>query len=143
MFKVPTRQLANFGIAGNGRARNLTSTALVLASLLVTGSQAQAQSPSGIWARGDGNARVRIAPCGANICATNTWIRKPGSEKVGQVLIMKVKKVAAGLWKGTAFDPQRNLTVSMQMKVRARSMITSGCIVGGLICKSTNWSRIK
>lgn len=143
MFKVPTRQLANFGIAGNGRARNLTSTALVLASLLVTGSQAQAQSPSGIWARGDGNARVRIAPCGANICATNTWIRKPGSEKVGQVLIMKVKKVAAGLWKGSAFDPQRNLTVSMQMKVRARSMITSGCIVGGLICKSTNWSRIK
>lgn len=143
MFKVPTRQLANFGIAGNGRARNLTSTALVLASLLVTGSQAQAQSPSGIWARGDGNARVRIAPCGANICATNTWIRKPGSEKVGQVLIMKVKKVAAGLWKGTAFDPQRNLTVSMQMKVRARFMITSGCIVGGLICKSTHWSRIK
>jgi uncharacterized protein (DUF2147 family) len=143
MFKVPTRQLANFGIAGNGRARNLTSTALVLASLLVTGSQAQAQSLSGIWARGDGNARVRIAPCGANICATNTWIRKPSSEKVGQVLIMKVKKVAAGLWKGSAFDPQRNLTVSMQMKVRARSMITSGCIVGGLICKSTNWSRIK
>ncbi len=143
MFKVPALQLVKFCMTGNGRARKLTSTALVLAPLLITGSPAQAQSPSGIWARGDGNARVRIAPCGANICATNMWIRKSGSEKVGQVLIMKVKKVAAGLWKGSAFDPQRNLTVSMQMKVRVRSMVTSGCIVGGLICKSTNWSRIK
>ena len=142
IFKIPALQLVKFSMTGNGCTRKLTSTALILATLLIAGSPAQAQSPWGIWARGDGNARVRIAPCGTNICATNVWIRKPGSEKVGQVLIMTVKKSAAGIWKGSAFDPQRNLTVSMQMKVRARSMVTSGCILGGLICKSTNWTRI-
>lgn len=103
---------------------------------------AMAQSPLGNWARGDGNARVRIAPCGKNICATNTWIRNPGSEKVGQVLVMKVRKTREGSYKGSAFDPQRNLTVSMQMKVGAQKMTTSGCVAGGLICKSTNWTRL-
>lgn len=101
-----------------------------------------AQTPYGLWARGDGNARVRLAPCGANICATNTWIRNPGSEKVGQVLIMKVKKAAASLWKGSAYDPQRNLSVSMQMKVGKKKMTTSGC-VARILCKSTSWTRLK
>jgi uncharacterized protein (DUF2147 family) len=143
MFKVTALQIAEPGKPGRGRSSKMLAIAIVGAPMLIAASQAQAQSPSGLWARGDGNAKVRIAPCGTNICATNTWIRKPGSEKVGQVLVMKVKKVAAGLWKGSAFDPQRKLTVSMQMKVRARSMLTSGCIIGGLICKSTTWARIK
>ena len=89
---------------------------------------AYAQSPYGLWARGDGDARVRLAPCGSKICATNTWIRNPGSEKVGHVLIMKVKKVAASLWKGSAYDPQRKLSVSMEMTVgsKTRAMLDFG-----------------
>lgn len=110
---------------------------------LCVSTVAQAQSPLGNWARGDGNARVRIAPCGANLCATNTWIRNPGSEKVGHVLIMKVRKIAASLWKGSAYDPQRKLSVSMEMKVGRKTMSTSGCVAGGLFCKTTKWTRSK
>lgn len=117
--------------------------ALSGAIVLSLSAAAEAQSPLGNWARGDGDARVRIAPCGANLCATNTWIRNPGSEKVGQVLIMKVRKVAAGLWKGSAYDPQRKLSVSMEMKVGKSNMATSGCIAGGLLCKTTQWARRK
>ena len=119
--------------------RMLTLSGVLLACVPAS---AQAQSPLGQWSRGDGNARVRIAPCGANLCATNTWIRNPGSEKVGQVLVMKVKKAAAGLWKGSAYDPQRQLSVSMQMKVGAKAMSTSGCVAGGLLCKTTRWTRL-
>ncbi len=36
---------------------------------------AHAAEINGNWARGDGNARVRIAGCGKDICATNTWIK--------------------------------------------------------------------
>lgn len=112
------------------------TSALTLAS-------AMADSPNGHWARGDGNARVRIAPCGANLCATNTWIRNPGKERVGQVLVMKVKKSAPGTWKGSAFDPQRKMNFSMNMNVGKQNMTTRGCIAGGLICKSTTWTRLK
>ena len=118
-------------------------TILTLIFLTVATVPALAQSPYGSWARGDGNTRVQITPCGAEICATNTWIRKTGTEKVGHVLVMKVRKIAAGLWKGSAYDPQRKLTISMQMKVKRRSMTTSGCIIAGLLCKSTNWTRLK
>lgn len=120
-----------------------SALAILTLVLLATSAPAIAQSPYGIWARGDGNTRVKIAPCGAKICATNTWIRNRSTEKVGHVLVMKVKKIAAGLWKGSAYDPQRKLTISMQMKVRRRSMITSGCVIAGLLCKSTNWTRLK
>lgn len=56
------------------------------AAAMLTAAASQAQQPadpSGVWLRDDGNARVRIAPCGSNICATNLWI---GDTSRGEVL---------------------------------------------------------
>ena len=44
-------------------------------SLCGSATGESAPDPSGTWNRGDGNAKVRIAPCGSNICATNVWIK--------------------------------------------------------------------
>ena len=106
-------------------------------------STAEALSPLGLWARGDGVARVKIAPCGEKLCATNTWIR-PGTsgEKAGDVLVMSVKR-EGDAYSGSAFDPQRDLTYRMTMTVKAQSMVTRGCVLGGLLCKSVNWSRME
>lgn len=116
------------------------------AVLLMSASAAMADglSPMGDWARGDGAARVRIAPCGSNICATNTWI-KPGvkNEKAGDVLVMTINKNGSGDYKGSAFDPQRNMTFKLSMTVEGERMTTRGCMLGGLLCKSVNWSKIQ
>jgi len=108
-------------------------------------SAAVAGDPSiyGHWARGDGNARVRIAPCGGATCVTNTWIR-PGTpdEKAGDKLTMAVKPAGAGRWSGTAFDPQRNLRYSMTITVAQDHMASEGCILGGLVCKEMSWTRL-
>ncbi len=46
-----------------------------VAVLLATGqAYSSSQSIHGVWTRGDGNARVRIAACGPSLCATNVWI---------------------------------------------------------------------
>lgn len=43
-----------------------------VAVLLATGqAYSSSQSIHGVWTRGDGNARVRIAACGPSLCATN------------------------------------------------------------------------
>lgn len=98
--------------------------------------------PSGVWTREDGNARVRIAPCGVNICATNIWIGDTsGGENVGDRLVLTVSEGSAGTLVGTAYDPQRNLTYSMEMTIDARQLKTRGCILGGMLCKSVFWSR--
>ncbi|MEZ2223831.1 DUF2147 domain-containing protein [Rhizobium sp. RCC_161_2] len=110
---------------------------------LGSATMANAAGIDGQWARGDGNAKVRIAPCGSNICATNTWI-KPGtpSEKAGDILTMTIKPVSDGGYSGTAFDPQRNLTYKISVSVKGDTMTTRGCVLAGLLCKDVNWSRI-
>lgn len=97
----------------------------------------------GQWARGDGNAKVRIAPCGSNICAVNTWI-KPGTprEKAGDKLVMTIKPGADGVYSGNAFDPQRDLTYKITVTVSGDKMSTKGCVIAGLICKGVDWTRI-
>lgn len=105
-------------------------------------SAASKPDPSGVWMRGDGNAKVRIAPCGGDICATNLWIKDiSGGENVGDKLVMTVKPKSADTLSGKAFDPKRNLTYSIQVKVGKASLVTRGCVVGGLVCKNVNWTR--
>lgn len=118
--------------------------AIVLSSLVAapTIAASGASDPSGVWMRGDGNARVRIAPCGGNICATNVWIGDTsGGENVGDRLVLTVSAGNEGKLVGTAYDPQRGLTYSMEMTIKPRQLQTRGCVLGGLLCKSVNWSR--
>lgn len=115
----------------------------VLMVAFAWGPSAFADGMDGLWARGDGNARVRIAPCGSNICAVNTWI-KPGtpSEKEGDKLVMTVKPAADGGYSGTAFDPQRNLTYKLTVTLSGNSMTTRGCVLAGIVCKGVEWTRL-
>lgn len=104
---------------------------------------AHAVDIDGQWARGDGNAQVRIASCGSDICAINTWI-KPGTpkEKKGDKLVMSIKRGADGVYSGTAFDPQRDMSYKLTVTVNGDKMTTRGCIVAGLLCKAIDWTRI-
>ncbi|WP_246683029.1 DUF2147 domain-containing protein [Mesorhizobium sp. B2-1-3A] len=105
---------------------------------------ASAPDPSGTWNRGDGNAKVRIAPCGSNICATNVWIRDTsGGEAVGDRLVMTLRPKSADTLAGKAFDAKRALTYAIQLKVAGQRLVTRGCVAGGLVCKSVNWSRAR
>ena len=117
---------------------------LMLSAVVVAGSaNAQTLSPQGNWSRGDGKAKVRIAPCGAELCAVNTWIRAGvRDEKVGDKLVMSVVQDNDRTWKGKAFDPQRNLTYRLTIDVKGATMTTSGCVLGGLICKHVDWTRL-
>lgn len=111
--------------------------------LFVSEAGSAAADITGNWARGDGNARVRIAPCGSDICAVNTWI-KPGTpkEKEGDKLVMSIMQDADGTYAGTAFDPQRDLTYKLTVKIDGDRTTTRGCVVAGLICKGIDWTRI-
>jgi uncharacterized protein (DUF2147 family) len=120
-------------------------TSVLIASILVLGSStaATAADINGEWARNDGKAKVRIARCGADICATNTWI-KPGTpdEKAGDVLVMKVQKVSDAQYSGSAFDPQRDMSYRITLDVAGNKMTSKGCVLGGLLCKGVGWTRI-
>ena len=120
-------------------------TLLAIATTVALGfvATAYAAELNGNWARSDGNARVKVARCGTNVCATNTWI-KPGtpSEKTGDVLVMTIKPVSDGQYEGSAFDPQRDMRYGITLTVGESKMTTKGCVLGGLLCKGVGWTRI-
>ncbi|MGV1795180.1 MULTISPECIES: DUF2147 domain-containing protein [unclassified Rhizobium] len=129
--------------AHQGRNRTKSFAWAIPVILIGAAFPAEASDINGNWARGDGNARVRIAPCGADICAVNTWIR-PGTpkEKEGDKLVMSIKEDSEGSYFGTAFDPQRDLSYKLTVKVDGDRMTTKGCVIAGLICKGVDWTRI-
>jgi uncharacterized protein (DUF2147 family) len=114
------------------------SLALVLAALWFEG--AAANDLDGTWLRDDGNARVRIAPCGDKICATNLWIGDTSNGEVaGDKLVMTLARQPDGTFSGNAYDPKRDWTYSMTITVTPGTLTTRGCIVGRLICRDVNW----
>ena len=116
--------------------------ALVLAALWFGG--AAAQDLDGTWLRDDGNARVRIAPCGDKICATNLWIGDTSKgEAAGDKLVMTLARQPDGTFSGSAYDAKRDWTYSMTITAAPGALTTRGCIVGRLICRDVNWKAVE
>lgn len=116
-------------------------------ALMLTAAASHAQQsvdPSGVWLRDDGNARVRIAPCGRNICATNLWIRDTSKgEEAGDRLVMSLQPKSLDTLSGTAYDEKRERTYSITVQVSHNSLLTRGCILGGVLCKNVRWKPAK
>nr|WP_314090235.1 DUF2147 domain-containing protein [uncultured Shinella sp.] len=117
------------------------------AALMLTATACQAQQaadPSGVWLRDDGNARVRIAPCGGNICATNLWIGDTSKgEEAGDRLVMSLTPKSPDTLAGTAYDAKRDRTYSITVQVSENALLTRGCILGGVLCKNVHWQPAK
>ncbi len=97
-----------------------------------------------MWLRDDGNARVQIAPCGENICATNLWIGDTSKgEAAGDRLVMSLKPKSADTLSGTAYDAKRDRTYSITVQVSDSSLLTRGCILGGVLCRDVHWKPAK
>ena len=115
---------------------------IVCALLFPAAALASPNDIFGTWMRGDGAARVKMATCGSDICATNIWIKDPvgQKEKVGDRLVFKIAP-KGDAWTGSGYDPQRDLNLSATLKASGDSMQTTGCVLGGIICRSTQWTR--
>ena len=118
--------------------------ALSAASLLLAGTAAQADV-IGTWLRESGASHVKFAPCGGGaICGHLTWL-KPGVEtkaKVGQRVFYGMKPNGANTWSGSDFNPEDGQTYTGKMSLSGNTLTTQGCVMGGMICKSTTWTRV-
>jgi uncharacterized protein (DUF2147 family) len=103
---------------------------------------AHAGDPTGIWLRDSGSSKVKIAKCGAAFCGTIVWLKdKDGPAKIGQRVFYNMKADGDNSWEGNAFNPEDGKTYSGTMSLSGSTLTTAGCVMGGLICRSTNWSK--
>jgi uncharacterized protein (DUF2147 family) len=123
---------------------NLVRLCLTSTALLLTTAPGIADEVLGTWLRDNGALKVKFEPCGDAVCGNVVWL-KPGSEskaKVGQRLFFDMHPDGANSWSGKAAAPDDGSIYSGKMSIEGATLSTSGCIVGGLICKSANWQRV-
>ena len=120
-------------------------SALALAALVAGPAAAQAPSLDGLWQRSTGTSRLQFEPCGGVLCGHIAWIR-PGLKTpahVGQQVFFALTPDGDQKWRGKAFNPEDGRTYIGQVSRDGDTLVTKGCILGGLICKSESWTLVK
>jgi uncharacterized protein (DUF2147 family) len=91
-------------------------------------------TPVGIWSTEENKGRVRVEPCGENLCgyAVNT----------GEKILINMKPSDTN-WTGRIHDPDsgRNYDSTITMK-GPNALRVQGCAFGGLFCGGQTWSRV-
>jgi uncharacterized protein (DUF2147 family) len=138
--------------------RGLLAIVFAFALALLVPIAVSAADATGEWLIEDGDARVRIAPCGADLCGSVAWIKEgsptvdvnnPDPAKrsrplIGSEVLLGLKPSGTGEWTGSLYDAENGRTyVGKLTIVDERHIKVAGCVLGGLICETQTWTRTK
>jgi len=127
----------------------------VLTLLFLPGAaRAQSSDPSGTYLSETGETRVRIAKCGSVLCGTivavqgdardvnNPDAAKRGRSLVGVQMISNIQPSGDG-FTGQLYNYKDGKTYNGKMSFAGgNAMQLSGCVLGGLICRSQTWKKV-
>ena len=108
---------------------------LALAATIMLAGAALADPIEGNWKTKTGETAA-IAGCGGAFCIT----LKTG-EYAGKS-IGKMSPTGEGTYEGSITKPSTGKTYSGKATLSGNSLKMKGCVFGGLICESQNWSRL-
>ena len=138
--------------------RDLLAIVFAFALALLVQVAVSAADATGEGLIEDGDARVRIAPCGADLCGTVAWIKEgsptvdvnnPDPAKrsrplIGSEVLLGLKPSGTSEWTGSLYDAENGRTyVGKLTIVDERHIKVAGCVLGGLICETQTWTRTK
>lgn len=126
--------------------RRFPSAACLGAYLALCAAKAVAAAPdvdpSGRWDREDGLGGIEITSCGETLCGHITWLKDAGTPAhVGQEVLYDMRRTAEETWTGSASNPEDGRTYAGTMILAGSRLLTKGCIMGGLICRTVALSR--
>jgi uncharacterized protein (DUF2147 family) len=123
--------------------------------LLIGAAQAQTADPSGTYLSETGETQVRVAKCGGAYCGTivkvdgeakdvnNPDAGKRGRSLVGVQMISNIQP-AGDDFTGQLYNYKDGKTYNGKMSFKSgNAMQLSGCVLGGLICRSQTWTKVK
>jgi uncharacterized protein (DUF2147 family) len=129
--------------------------ALFVLALSAGAAQAQSSDPSGTYLSESGETRVRIAKCGSAYCGTiiavqgetrdlnNPDAGKRDRSLVGVQMISNIQPAGQG-FAGQLYNYKDGKTYNGKMTFSGgNAMQLSGCVLGGLICRSQTWTKLK
>ena len=92
---------------------------------------------------------VVFAPCGGRLCGTLTksFDSKGApmeSPNIGRKIVWDMLDRGKGHYhSGKIWAPDRDKTYASVMDLKGDTLSVAGCILGGLICRSQKWTRVK
>ena len=123
-------------------------------SAAIAGVQGRpAAALAGTWINPRGSVKVETGDCAGRLCG---WVRWANAEAVqdardagvralvGTELLEGYKRTSPTSWTGRVFVPDMGRTFYSRItQLDPNALRISGCILGGLVCKSQVWHRAR
>ena len=110
---------------------------------------------SGNWLRDNGLSQVRFAPCGREVCGTVSWLKEPKFDIhnenpakrelsiLGKRVFFDIEREDDTSWNASAYNPDDGKTYRGRIRLESGLLYTTGCVLGGLVCSTVKWTRLK
>ena len=131
-----------------------------LATLAI--APALAASPFGTWWTGDKKGQIKIVNCGGALCGNLVWLKEPDKDGkprtdennsdpnkrsrplLGIPIVLDMKPAGADKWEGHVYNSRDGNTYSGSFTMTGTDTADlKGCVMGGLLCKTEEWTRAK
>lgn len=124
--------------------------ATLAAALSALATIAAADPAEGVWQTevDDGSyAYVTISTCGSAVCGTISRTFNSSGEyqspNLGRQIVIDMVPQGGGEYEGSVWRPSNDKIYIGKMNVSGDSLRLRGCVAGGLICASQNWTRVQ
>ena len=124
----------------------------VVAGSFLCAFGALAADIKGVWERPNGEAKMKIAPCGDALCGTLVWLKEskndvnnPDPSKrsrplVGSNMLFDLKPAStAGKWNGHLYDAENGKTFKGSVTLEGDKLDMQGCVA--IFCDDEKWTR--
>jgi uncharacterized protein (DUF2147 family) len=97
-------------------------------------------SPLGVWLTEEKEGKVRIEPCGTNLCGYSVDAK---SDQNGEQVLINMKPTKDQKWTGRIFDPNSGSTYDSTIALKGSDHLrVQGCAFGGMFCGGQTWTRV-
>jgi cytoskeletal protein RodZ len=97
-------------------------------------------SPVGVWLTEEKEGKVRIEPCGTNLCGYSVDAK---SNANGEQVLINMRPGSDRKWSGRIHDPNSGSTYDSTIAMKGTDQLrVQGCAFGGMFCGGQTWSRV-
>lgn len=138
--------------------------ALLAVLFVATSTEAQSQTPVGIWLHANERIRVAIAPCGDRLCGKIVWFRWPNDAHgvplvdlknrkpalrtrplLGLTVLRGLRRTGANTWAGgRIYNPDDGVDYQALMSIQDNgTLLVRAYVVLPALGKTLIWTRIR
>ena len=102
--------------------------------------QAANNTPVGVWLTEEREGKVRIEPCGSNLCGYSVNARTNAN---GEKILINMRP-SGKKWSGRIHDPKGGSTYDSTIAMKGPDRLrVRGCAFGGMFCGGQTWTRVE